>query len=150
MGGLSHAKAGRDAHRCHPSGDDARHRRYRDGVSAQPHGVGQGLQRPDAARWVGAHADALKRLDRLSGNEGDNDLVRRSPDDHSHRLCAGRRQGGLLAHLREAHAARPVARAGEGPGPEHRLPLGLRSSPSPPSPSGGSELHARAPFSGGA
>jgi len=43
-GGLSHAKAGRDVRRCHPGGDSARHRRYRDGSSAQQHGVGQGTQ----------------------------------------------------------------------------------------------------------
>ena len=41
-GGLSHAEAGRDARRCHPGGDGARRRRYRDGFSAQPHGIGQG------------------------------------------------------------------------------------------------------------
>ena len=38
--GLSHAKADRDARRCHPGGGDACHRRYRNAFSAQQHGVG--------------------------------------------------------------------------------------------------------------
>jgi len=41
-GGLSHEA--RDIRSCHPGGDDACHHRYRDGFSAQPHRVGQGLQ----------------------------------------------------------------------------------------------------------
>jgi len=49
-GGLSHAEAGRDARRCHPGGDGARGRRYRDGLSAEPHGVGQGAEN-GRARW---------------------------------------------------------------------------------------------------
>ncbi len=49
-GGLSHAKSGRNARRCHSGGDGARHRRYRDRVSAQPHGVGQGAAN-GRTRW---------------------------------------------------------------------------------------------------
>jgi hypothetical protein len=53
IGGLSHAKTGRDARRCRPGGDDAHHPRYRDGFSAQPHGVGQGGRKwPTADRPI--------------------------------------------------------------------------------------------------
>ena len=41
--------------------------------------------------------------------EGNNELVRRSLDDHLHRHCGGLRQGWLPAHPRVAHAA--VAKA---------------------------------------
>ena len=49
-GGLSHAEAGRDARRCHPGGDGARGRRYRDGLSAEPHGVVLGAEN-GRTRW---------------------------------------------------------------------------------------------------
>jgi hypothetical protein len=42
-GGLSHAKARRDVRCCHPGGDDARHHCYRDGIFAQPNGVGEAI-----------------------------------------------------------------------------------------------------------
>jgi len=52
----SHAKAGRDARRCRPGGDDARRRRYRDGLSAQPYGLGQGGRKwPSTARAICQH-----------------------------------------------------------------------------------------------
>jgi len=73
--GLSHAKAVRDGRRCHPGGDDGRRRRYRDGLSAQPYGVGQGLRartpstrpatRPRAAGPPGSDGQLGDRLSRL-------------------------------------------------------------------------------------
>jgi hypothetical protein len=54
VGGLGHAKVGGDVRRSRPSGDDARHHRYRDWVSAQPHGVGRGPRLDPLFRRAGS------------------------------------------------------------------------------------------------